>query len=187
MVMSGRKHLTVDVALSVDIVNSMILIGRTIMSWEEMYSRDYPCSCGKGTYTEVVEMDNWNRRREHRTINCPECAENEKIAKINEAKEREKLKNLDEEIKTYFSEHYMEKWLSYFDSAKNKKEIWALAKGRGIEGDSLSSFYSRNKSLSMEEYVKNLAVSNNMQKIMQFLNVEDVDLSCKVDEVMKLK
>lgn len=63
MAMNGRKHLTVDEALSVDIVNNMILIGRTIMSWEEMYSRDYPCSCGKGTYTEVVEMDDWNRRR----------------------------------------------------------------------------------------------------------------------------
>lgn len=187
MAMNGRKHLTVDEALSVDIVNSMILIGRTIMSWEEMYIRDYPCTCGKGTYTEVVEMDDWNRRREHRTINCPECAENEKIAKMKEAKERERSRNLDEEIKNYFSEHYMEKWLSYFDSAKNKKEIWEIAKGMGIERDSLSSFYSRNKSISMEEYVKNLAVSDNMQKIMQFLNVEDMDLSSKVDEVMKLK
>lgn len=157
------------------------------MSWEEMDRRDYPCNCGKGTYTEVVEMDDWNRRREHRTINCPECAENEKIAKINEAKERDRLKNLDEEIKTYFREHYMEKWVSYFYSAKNKKEIWALAREIGIERDSLSSFYSRNKFLKMEEYVTNLVVSNNMQKIMQVLNIEDVDLSCKVNEVMKLK
>ena len=157
------------------------------MSWEEMYRRDYPCSCGKGTYTEVVEMDDWNRRREHRTINCPECAEIEKQAKINEDKERERLKQLDEEIKTYFNERYMEKWHSYFASTKNKKEIWTLAKEMGIERDSLSSFYSRNKSLNMEEYVTNLAVSNNMQKIMQALNIEDMDLSCKVDEVMRLK
>jgi signal recognition particle subunit SEC65 len=157
------------------------------MSWEEMYCRDYPCSCGKGTYTEVVEMDDWNRRREHRTINCPECAENEKIAKINEVKEKERLKKLDEEIKTYFRELYMEKWLSYFDSAKNKKEIWTLAKEIGIEKDSLSSFYSRNKSINMEEYVRNLAISNNIQKIMQVLNIGDKDLTYKVDEAMKLK
>ncbi|MGD7054769.1 hypothetical protein [Sutcliffiella horikoshii] len=157
------------------------------MSWEEMDRRDYPCNCGNGTYTVVVQMDDWNRHRERRTINCPECAENEKTAKINEAKERERLKNLDEEIKTYFSEHYMEKWLSYFDSAKNKKEIWALAKEKGIERDSLSSFYTRNKSKGIEIYVKELAISDNMQKIMQALNIEDLDLSCKVDEVMKLK
>ncbi|MBV6682337.1 hypothetical protein KV679_01385 [Bacillus sp. JRC01] len=157
------------------------------MSWEEMYSGDYPCKCGKGTYTEVVEMDDWNRQREHRTINCPKCAENEKIAKINEAKDRERLKQLDEEIKAYSSERYMGKWHSYFASARNKKDIWTLAKRMGIERNRLSSFYSRNKSLNMEEYVKNLAVSNNMHKIMQVLNIEDIDLSCKIDEVMKLK
>lgn len=157
------------------------------MSWEVMYNKEYPCSCGKGTYTEVVEMDDWNRRREHQTINCPECAENAKIAKINEAKERERLKQLDEEIKTYFGKRYMEKWLSYFESAKNKKGFWTIAKEMGIERNSLSSFYSRNKSINMQEYVRNLAVSNNMQKIMQALNIEDVDLSYKVEEVIKLK
>lgn len=157
------------------------------MSWEEMYRRDYPCNCGKGTYTEVVEMDDWNRRREHRSINCLECAEKEKIAKIKEGEERERLKKLDEEIKTYFRERYIEAWLTYFASAKNKKEIWALAKEIGVERDSLSSFYNRNKSISMEDYVENLAVSDNMKSIMQVLNIEDIDLTCKVDEALKMK
>ncbi|WP_066320474.1 hypothetical protein [Bacillus sp. FJAT-29814] len=157
------------------------------MSWEEMYSRDYPCSCGKGTYTEVVEMDVWNRRREHRTINCSECAEKEKLAKIKEAEERERLKKLDEEIKNYFEERYMEEWLTYFASAKNKKEIWALAKEIRVERDSLSSFYNRNKSINMEEYVRKLAVTNNMQKIMEVLNIEDMQLTSKIDEALKLK
>lgn len=157
------------------------------MSWEEMDRGDYPCNCGKGTYTKVVEMDDWNRRREKRTINCPECAEKEKTEKIKEAKERERLKKLDDEIKTYFGERYMEELLSYFASAKNKKEYWTLAKRMGIQEDSLSTFYSRNKSISMEDYVRKLGTSKNMLKIMQVLNIEDMDLTYKVDEAMKLK
>lgn len=48
------------------------------MSWEEMSRRDYPCNCGKSTYTEVNEMDDWNRYREHIIMNCPVCAEKKK-------------------------------------------------------------------------------------------------------------
>lgn len=157
------------------------------MSWEEMHRRDYPCSCGKGTYTEVVEMDDWKGRREHRTMHCFECAEKERIAKIEEAKEKSRLKKLDEEIKTYFAEHYMGEWLTYFASARNKKETWALAKEIGIERNSLSSFYNQNKALSTDEYIRRLARYDNIQEIMQVLDIEDSDLKCKVKEAMELK
>lgn len=163
-----------------------------------MYRRDYPCRCGKSTYTEIVEMDDWNRRREHRIMNCPECAEQERIAKAEQKREEAEdkarlqeldadLKELDAEIKTYFAEHYMEEWLTYFSSARNKKETWTLAKKTGVESDSLSSFYKWNKGFSMEEYIRGLARYNKMQKIMEALNIDDRDFKSKVEEAMELR
>lgn len=157
------------------------------MSWEEMYRRDYPCSCGKGTYTVVAEMDDWNRSREHRIMHCTECAEKERIAKNEEVKKRERLKKLDEEIKTYFAEHYMVQWLTYFATAKNRKETWTLAKEIGVEKNSLSSFYNQRKAVSMDQYIRELARYSNMQMIIQALHIEDSTLKSKVEEAMELE
>jgi hypothetical protein len=161
------------------------------MSWEEMYRRDYPCKCGKSTYTEVVEMDDWNRRREYRIINCPECAEKERI--VEEERKREKaerlsrLKELIEEINAYFEQRYMKDWINYFSSARNKKEVWALATKLGVESYSLTSFYQHNKGVSIENYLEGLVKLHNMQAIMKTLDINDSYLKSKVEEAMELR
>lgn len=161
------------------------------MSWEEMYRRDYPCKCGKKTFTEVVEMDDWNRRRDYRIINCPECAEKARIVaeerKIVKAEEEARLKILVEEITTHFEKHYMEEWLSFFASARNKKEVWALANKIKVESHSLSSFYQHNKGVSMESYVRRLARPYNVLKIIELLNINDSHLKSKAEEAMDLR
>lgn len=161
------------------------------MSWEEMYRRDYPCICGKGTYTEIGEMDDWNRTRDYKIINCSECAERARIAAEEERKakaEREaSLKILLEEITTHFEKHYMEDWLSFFACARNKKEVWTLAKKTGIESYSLSAFYDHNKGSSMEDYIRRLARPYNMLKIIEALNINDELLKSKVEEAMDLR
>ncbi|MCM3602473.1 hypothetical protein M3175_17200 [Robertmurraya korlensis] len=161
------------------------------MSWEEMYRRDYPCKCGKGTYTEVGEMDDWNRTRDYKIINCSECNERARIAVEKEIKakaEREaNLKILVEEISTHFEKHYMEDWLSYFENARNKKEVWSLATKTGVESYSLSAFYDHNKGSNKEDYVRRLARPNNMLKIIETLNINDDLLNSKVKEAMDLK
>lgn len=161
------------------------------MSWEEMSRREYPCECGKGTYVEVVEMDDWNRRKDYIIIKCPECAERERIAEHErerkEAKERAHLKELVKEINTYFEEHYMEDWIAYFSSAKSKKEVWTLAKKIGVESFSLSSFYKYNQGASIEECVRVFAKAYNMGKIIEVLNIDDSYFKSKVDELLKIK
>ncbi len=152
-----------------------------------MYRRDYPCSCGKSTFTVVAEMDDWNREREQQIMNCPECAEKKRIAKTEEVKEREQLKELDKKITKYFTERYMGQWLTYFTNAKNKKETWALATEVGIEKDSLSSFYNRRKGVSMDEYIRGLASYDKIQKIMQALHIEDSGLESMVKKATELK
>jgi hypothetical protein len=161
------------------------------MSWEEMYRRDYPCKCGKSTYTEVGEMDDWNRHREYQIINCLECAEKARIAeaerKQEEANRQAHLKKLVDEINKHFEKRYMDDWLSFFASARNKKEVWTLANKIGIENHSLSSFYQYNKGSSIEKYVRSLASPYNMLKIIETLNINDSVLKSKVGEAMDLR
>ncbi|OHR74756.1 hypothetical protein [Bacillus sp. UMB0893] len=160
------------------------------MSWEETYRREYPCNCGKSTYTEVGEMDDWNRSREYVIINCPECAENAKTVEAErrrqEAENTARLKELVLELKPYFEEHYMQNWLDYFVSARNKKAAWALAKEIGVESQSLSSFYQLNKDSSVEDYVRGLARPYNMLKIIEALKINDSFFKSKVEESVNL-
>lgn len=45
------------------------------MSWEVMSETVEKCECGKGTITDVLEMDDWNNSRSWSTINCKDCYE----------------------------------------------------------------------------------------------------------------
>lgn len=160
------------------------------MSWEEMSRRDYTCNCGKSTYTEVNEMDDWNRYREHVIINCPACAEKGRIARVErerkQAEDTARLKELVLEIKLYFEERYMQNWLDYFVSARNKKAAWTLAKEIGIERHSLSSFYQLHKGSSVDDYVKSLAKPYNMLEIIKVLNINDSSFKNKAEKAIDL-
>lgn len=160
------------------------------MSWEEMSRRSYPCHCGKSTYTEVNEMDDWNRYREHVIIDCPACAEKERTARAERERKRiEDTKHLGElvlEVKADFEERYMQTWLDYFGSANNKKTAWTLAREIGIERHSLSSFYQFNKGLSVNDYVRSLANTYNMLKIIEVLNINDNFLENKIKKLTGL-
>lgn len=154
------------------------------MGWDETSRGTYPCNCGKGTYTFIIEMDDWNRYREHRTMNCPVCAEKEKREENNKIEESKLLFKLAEEIRVYFSKKYMDQLFTYFSTAKNKKQTWELAKEIGIERSSISSFYKHFKNI--EKYIEDLANYQNMSNIMKALNIEDVGLNSKVEKAMEL-
>lgn len=156
------------------------------MGWDEMSRVDYPCPCGKSTYTRVVEMDDWNRYRESRIMHCPYCAEKEKEERARIREESERLSKLEKEIKAYFAVKYLKEWLAYFEKAKNKKQTWELARKLGVETYSLSAFYSHKYS-SMETYIESLATYYNMDKIMHVLNINDRELTSKVEEAMRLR
>lgn len=155
------------------------------MSWEEMSRGDYPCPCGKGTYTSILDMDDWNRMREFTTMNCPDCAEKERAEQASLEKERQRLRELDKKIEAYFAANYIDEWLTYFAPAKNKKQTWELAAKLRVESSSLSTFYSH-KYPSKETYIRSLATYRNMEKIMHALNINDGKLASEVEEAMRL-
>jgi arginyl-tRNA--protein-N-Asp/Glu arginylyltransferase len=160
------------------------------MSWEEMYRRYYPCKCGKSTFTEIGEMDDWNRFREYRVINCPECAKLERIEvekqKEKQIKNEKRLRELAADIKDSFENSYMDEWFAIFQPLKSKKEAWQLAHNMGVENKSLSSFYQFSKGISIKEYAKNLVSIRNMDKIIATLHIQDNILSAKVKEAGEL-
>jgi len=150
-----------------------------------MGTDNYPCECGEGTYTEVREMDDWNRTRVHRTINCPNCKLKAEEIENKLIEDFKRLNTLAEEIKSYFKENYIEQWIAYFSTAKSKKAVWEYSRNLGVNTGSLSTFYSREYT-SMEEYITELATYNNMSKIMKELDIQDNNLTNKVEEAMEL-
>ncbi|KAB7705027.1 hypothetical protein F9802_15830 [Bacillus aerolatus] len=91
-------------------------------------------------------MDNWNRRREYRIMNCPEYAQRERIEeeqrKGQQAKKELHLKELSEAIRTSFEGSYMNNWVSCFRSIRSKREAWKLTSSIGVENSSLSSLHN---------------------------------------------
>src|SRR5690606_31990624 len=102
-----------------------------------------PCWCGKSTITYVTEMDDWNRTRNSRIINCPDCFK--KNAKEVEEEAQKKLirENLFNEAKELAIDNYLNFWLEKFEGM-NKKQIWEyLTNGDGYP--SLGTFYKHTK------------------------------------------
>lgn len=49
------------------------------MSWEEIAIDTKPCPCGKGNYTVIQQMDDWNRMEEKWQMECVHCANDYKL------------------------------------------------------------------------------------------------------------
>ncbi|MCK6205768.1 hypothetical protein KZX50_10000 [Bacillus infantis] len=160
------------------------------MSWEEMYRREYPCKCGKRTYTEIGEMDDWNRHREYKIMNCSECARQEQIEaekkKEKQIENEKRLRELAADIMASFENNYMDEWVTIFQSIRSKKDAWQLACRMGVENKSLSSFYQFCRGMSIREYARILVSIRNMEKIMATLHIQDNILSSKVKEAREL-
>lgn len=142
------------------------------MSWELMNTYKHPCQCGKGFVVVENYMDDWNRTEEKNYIHCEDC-NNRMIEKQNQEKE---INNEIAAIVDYFNEKYLDQWVDYFSDKKNKKVIWETVHNMGVESYSLTSFYSHQRSTSMDAmrgYYKNLVNIQSMKTIMQVLNIKD--------------
>ena len=111
------------------------------------------CACGKGTTTFVVEMDDWNRIRNHTDIHCPRCLK--KATQDAEARERkEALKEaLYEEAQKLAEKRYLEQWLALYTGLATK-EAWQRHTG-GSGYPALGTFYKHVKDAgSLTEYMR---------------------------------
>ncbi|ASS95983.1 hypothetical protein [Peribacillus simplex] len=148
------------------------------MSWEVMTSNDYPCKCGKGTYTYISEMDDWSRSREEYILNCDYCKEkyvfsegsfiSNEVVKIT-TKFHKQIDKYVDELNDYMKNTYDSSWLMLFNSCKTKKDYWnrlvRIKKELGIYSHSLGTFYKDVKGYeSIENYLLQLFYSYSTYK-----------------------
>lgn len=144
------------------------------MSWDEMSRKDKTCNCGKGTISIISEMDDWNRWRTTKEINCADCREESiRIAKENEKKAR--LRNqLNEEARNLAESRYLEKWLEIYQGL-NKKQVWQLYTG-GTGYPALGTFYKHVKdSGGVTDYLSH-RFRYNFENILTEMKISDSEI-----------
>jgi hypothetical protein len=144
-----------------------------VMSWEEMSAETKICPCGKGTITYCMEMDDWNRIRHHKKINCPKCKAqaDEKIRlEIERDQNREML--LAKALRIA-EERYLARWLGMYAN-KSKKAVWMLYTG-GSGYPALGTFYKHVQDEGIEQYLRR-NFSHDFQKALKQMKVKDGDI-----------
>lgn len=115
-------------------------------------------------------MDDWNRTRTSRTINCRECLEKyltEETEKSRKNKLREKLHIKAKKLAT---DRYLDAWNEKFKGL-NKKQIWeALSNKSGYP--SLGTFYKHTREEGMPNYIKR-QFEQNFEDCLEKLGISD--------------
>ncbi|MDA1189072.1 MAG: hypothetical protein O2854_05275, partial [Chloroflexi bacterium] len=179
-----------------------------IMSWEEISSNELECPCGEGTYTAKSFVDDWNRSERRWEMNCPKCKQvyllhtyyeyesgkscgshvwvrkehYEAVQKI-----KTQLVGEKEHVVNLAERRYMQAWLSYFEDAKSKKEIWRRLTEAGRLYPGLATFYSHTKHMNPETYLRREFSYKNLPKILQKLNIIDEPIQLRLRATMGLE
>lgn len=124
------------------------------MSWEFMGTETLPCKCGAGTISISTEMDDWNRKRYNRTVNCEYCKEQERV-KAEEADRQKKLHDdLSHKVRGLAEPRYLDKWTEQM-TGKSKVDAWRLYTG-GEGYPSLGTFRKHMKEEGQIKYFQRL-------------------------------
>lgn len=144
------------------------------MSWEQMSADTKPCPCGKGTITYYMDMDDWNRTRHYKTIDCAKCkAEADEKHRLEVERERKRESLLTRAVKIA-EKRYLARWLAMYEG-KNKKAAWLLYTG-GSGYPALGTFYKHVKfDGSVEQYLRR-SFSHDFQKVLKQMKVKDREI-----------
>ena len=118
-----------------------------------------PCRCGAGSVIIVFEMDDWNRTRENRTIDCDVCLENERKETLRIEALRKKKEELHQQAICSAKERHLEDWLSRFEGL-SKKKVWEKLPKNPWGYPSLGTFYTHSKDL--DSYLTSYFESNTL-------------------------
>jgi hypothetical protein len=144
------------------------------MSWDVVRSQTDACWCGKGTITHVLEMDDWNRTREHSEFNCSDCeTKHREQAEARQQKE-EKKEALFLEAQKIAADRYLTIWLNRY-AGLSKKEAWQQYTG-GTGYPSLGTFYKHVQHAGgLTEYMT-WCFDTNFPGALQALSVNDPEI-----------
>ena len=149
------------------------------MSWEKFPPEIKHCWCGNSTITYMMEMDDWNRTRTSRVINCQECQEkylSEEQEKNRKKELREKLHN---KAKSLAADRYLDAWIEKF-AGLNKKQAWGLLSTKSGY-PSLGTFYKHTKDEGMEKYIKR-QFEQDFEACLEKLGINDESITNIINE-----
>jgi hypothetical protein len=144
------------------------------MSWEAVRSETRKCWCGKGTITDVLEMDDWNRTRDYRKFDCPACEKKHSEEAAALKRREEKKENLYRKAQKIAEDRYLTDWLSRYEGL-SKKEAWMRYTG-GSGYPSLGTFYKHVKHAGgIIEYMR-WRFSSDFPAALRSMAVKDPDI-----------
>jgi len=149
------------------------------MSWEKMVPEEKSCWCGKGTITYITEMDDWNRIRTSREINCPVCRENERVRLEEQDAKKQKRVNLHRKAQKLAESRYLDKWLNMYEGL-NKKEAWLVLTG-GDGYPALGTFYKYVKEEGLNKYLYR-HFCNHFEEVLKIMKVKDQEIETLLHE-----
>lgn len=153
------------------------------MSWEKMVPEEKPCSCGKGTITYITEMDDWNRIRTSREINCPVCSENERIRLEEQKAKEQKRVNLYINARNLAESRYLDKWLNMYEGL-NKKDAWQLLTG-GDGYPAIGTFYKHVKEEGVNKYLQR-HFRDHFEEALRIMEVKDREIENMLHEKSRI-
>ena len=146
------------------------------MAWKEIAKEQYPCPCGKATYTVLREKDEWSRVRVTYYIDCLRCARPEPGYEIypyeyqrnglwytgfcwgrtEQLQAAKRLRLLADDCfhraRAISEKRYLKQWLAFFEG-RNKRAIWDVLTENGGYHFALPTFYKHTQETSVENYL----------------------------------
>lgn len=153
-------------------------------------------------------MDDWNRSEERWEMDCLTCKQNYRLYTHHyydsgmacssclwvqngqyESVERieAQLTKAKEDVVRVATSRYMDKWLSYFQDAKSKKEIWRRLTDNGRRYPSLSTFYAHTRHMDPESCVRKEFDYGNVLIILQKLGITDEEINGKLQAAKQVE
>lgn len=161
-----------------------------------MSEDERPCPCGKGTCTNISEMDDWNRTRSRSRMNCERC-ESDLVLVVKQMiespgvyftsrrwvpraafDESERLKaeakaNRDD-AERLAEERYLDTFMRLFEG-KSKKAVHSILTRGGRGYPSLGTFYNHVAADGLDTYLRRWFVRD-IDRALQLLNVADPEI-----------
>lgn len=153
------------------------------MSWDELGTKEYPCPCGKRTYSVTSMMDDWSRHDERWQMSCTSYSlfsydylESGIVRQTNcwvrtadlemVSKKKEEAVALEKIIMKSAVQKHLSQWKDSFQSIKSKKQLWSRLK-EVVDQPSLSVFYSHIKNLEAATYLESQFTFRSLSNILK--------------------
>ncbi|CAE6899508.1 hypothetical protein [Paraburkholderia domus] len=150
------------------------------MSWEQISTETRPCPCGNGTVTITTEMDDWNRYRESKAIDCPSCRATQHA--LDSAREQHIARKTASVAQAHAlaASRYLDQWLALFEGKSKKSCRDTLFKTDKYPA--MGTFYKHvEQSGSLHKYLE-AEFHRDFEAALRLLGVNDAEIAALFEQ-----